>query len=375
MDIAFIHNMEITLDARTQKEVNSLIRNGHNVHFCGWNKEIDGHIEKREVLLRDRIFQFENICVKVKKRAGLKENIRPLFRYYIELSKWLNEHNNEFDVLHACNMDTALVALLYSKKNHKKLIYDIYDDYADSHVVGKILYKILKKIDAYIIHRANAVIICSEKRSEQLATKKTKKVIVLHNTPDIENVDSTMMKLPSSSKLRLAYVGNLDETRYIIELASIVERHPEWELHIGGGGAIEKQIKQISSNYDNIFYYGRLSYEQTLSLEDNCDVLPALYIPTVRNHKYAAPNKFYEALYLGKPTIMFRNTGVDDLVKLYRTGEVVEFSTKALEQAIQKIESQRDYWKNSEIPIREICYKNFSWRVMETRLLNMYKNL
>ena len=375
MNIAFIHNMEISVDSRTQKEIDTLLKAGHKVYFCGWNKDKNGSIERQEILLRGRMFQYENICIKVKKRAGLKENIKPLLRYFRVLRKWLQDHAGDIDAIHACNMDTAMAALLFAKKNHKRIVYDIYDDYADSHVAGKFIYRVLKAIDACVIRLSDTVIICSEKRKEQLATTKTKRIVVIHNTPDIQDVNPELMRLDPSDKLRLAYIGNLDETRYIEELTEIIGKHKDWELHIAGGGAIEKQIERLADMNENIFFYGRLSYEQTLSLEMNCDVLPALYIPTLKNHKYAAPNKFYEALMLGKPIIMFRNTGVDDLVQKYKTGVVADYNKESVEKSIEQIEQERVFWLEQKEEIQEIYKKNFSWEIMARRLVQLYKKL
>ena len=53
--------------------------------------------------------------------------------------------------------------------------------------------------------------------------------------------------------------------------------------------------------------YGKLQYSQTLALESQCDIRVATYDPSIRNHKYSAPNKFYESLMLGKPIIMAKD--------------------------------------------------------------------
>lgn len=372
MNIAYIHNMEIVLDSRTQKEINSLVSNGHKAYFCGWNKDKDGPIEKCSIELRGKQFDFENICVKVKKRAGIRDNLGNLLKYYRQLDKWLKEHRNDVEAIHACNMDTAYAAMRFAKKYHKKFVYDIYDDYADAHVVGPRLYKIIKKIDAHIINNASEVIICSEKRFEQLASRKNKHIVVIHNTPDIKEVDPNLLRPKQSNRVKLVYVGNLDDTRYIVELVNIVGRIPDIELHIGGGGAVENEVKVAAEKYPNVFYYGRLTYEQTLSLESNCDILPALYVPTLKNHKYAAPNKFYEALYLGKPIIMFKNTGVDDLVEKYNTGVVTQFNDHELESAIVDMVKNISYWQSKSSEIKSIYKRYFSWNIMEERLLDIY---
>lgn len=53
-----------------------------------------------------------------------------------------------------------------------------------------------------------------------------------------------------------------------------------------------------------IFFYGKILYYETLKLESSCDIMADLYDPSNPDNYYAALNKFYEALMLGKPLIL-----------------------------------------------------------------------
>lgn len=372
MKIAYIHNVEIELDSRTQKEINSLLCAEHKVYFCGWNKEKDSKNEKKSMFLRGKEYIYENICISVKKRAGIKKNLIPLLRYFARLYKWLKEHS-DVDVIHACSLDTALVAHFFARKKIK-VVYDIYDDYADCHVVGPKLYKYIKKLDARVIKKSDVVIICSEKRIEQLAATNNN-TVVIHNTPDICNIKHDLFSIQKNNRKKIVYVGNLDDTRDIEKLMKITSKHDDWELNIGGDGNLSNIVNEYANKYDNVVYHGRMKYEDVLSLEAQCDVMPALYIPTLKNHKYAAPNKFYEALMLGKPIIMYENTGVDDLVIKYNTGLVSEYDEEHLEKVLVEIMDNLDFWKENSERIKKVYCDYFSWDVMEKRLMNIYKQI
>lgn len=374
MRIAYIHNLELEIDSRSQKEVTALINAGHEVLFLGWNKEANKLNEKKYVHIRNIDILIENICIKVKKGKGIKENAFSLLRYEFALRKWLKKHINEYDAIHCCSMDTQLIAYSIAKKSNKKTVYDIYDDYADSHSVGGALYKIIKRIDGHLIEKADSVIICSEKRIEQMASRKANKLYIIHNTPDIYTVDDNF-NIKKSDRIKIAYVGNLNEGRYVLELAKLVSEKPDFEFHCGGDGTNAPEIEALSKSSPNVFFYGRLQYEQTLSLEAQCDIIPALYDPKIKNHKYAAPNKFYESLFLGKPTIMAHDTGVDDLVKKYNTGIVTHFDIKSIAEALLEIKKEIEYWRSSEERIRSIYKDFFSWDIMRERLLEVYDQL
>ena len=375
MRIAYIHNIEIELDSRTQKEINVLRDYGHNILFLGWNKEINKKNEKKTVLVRDKNLSIENICIKVKKGKGLSSNLIPIIKYEIALIRWLIKNKNNFDVIHCCSFDTQLIAWPIAKIYKKKTVYDIYDDYADSHNIGDTLHYLIKKIDGYLIQFVDHLIICSEERVNQLSNRNYKKLAVIHNSPDIKNIDNNLFPIKKNNKIKIAYVGNLNDGRFVLELAQIISKLPEFEFHCGGDGIHKNELIELTQSCDNVFFYGRLSYEQVLSLESQCDIIPAIYDPSIKNHTYAAPNKFYEALYLGKPTIMVHNTGMDKIVDNYNTGETVSYDKKSISSALFSIKNNITFWKTSEKRLQELYKNKFSWQVMSDRLIEIYNTI
>ena len=373
--VALIHNTEFRLDSRAQKEVRSLMEAGYYVIFCGWNKSVTSKNQTNYERIGTRKIRIDNICVSVQHGKGFKENVIQLIKYELKILRWLFDNRKNYCIIHACNMDTALPAVIIKKFLKKKVIYDIYDDYADCHVSGKLIYKIIKKVDRFVIRHADVVIICSEKRKKQLS-EKPHHLEIIHNAPNLTNIDKGMkLNIQESGRLKIAYVGNLIDGRLIKELVSIVSNNPKLELHIGGSGELEKFVCIASKKYNNIYFYGRLQYDKVLGIERECDVIPALYDPEFRNHFYAAPNKFYEAMGLGKPTIMVHHTGMDEIVEKYNTGLTIEYTEKSLGEAMENILNNRIYWKEQENRLKEIFDSKYSWKIMEKRLIEIYENL
>lgn len=367
-------NEELVLDARVQKEISSLVKVGYHVVFCGWDKKDSGKETTRIEEIRGNSIECIHIHKKVVHRKGLSQNLIPLIQYENELYQWLKKNSRDIDIVHACNLETALVASLFAKRFHKKLVYDIFDDCADCHPASKVLYKMIKNLDSKVISKADAVIICSEKRKEQISGT-PKKLVVVHNSPDIKLIDVEKYALNDTKKYRIAYCGLLTDGRLIKELMKIVSRHNDWVLYIGGDGDISSDVVTMSKKYSNIKYLGRIPYEQVLAVEAQCDVIPALYDPAFKNHKFAAPNKFYEAMYLGKPTIMAHNTGMDDVVDKYHSGLTINFNEEELEVALCKIKNELLEWQNNSNMIKSTFNNEFSWETMENRLLEIYKTI
>lgn len=254
------------------------------------------------------------------------------------------------------------------------MVYDIFDYYVDAFTVPEKLRPFIEKADIKTINQSTHTIICTEERKKQIASAHPKKLTVIHNTPQSLPVSPHSYKV-NREKLSIAYVGILQEGRMIKELVDIVSETDGFELHIGGFGQLEDYIKEKSQDNDSVHYYGKLPYERTLQLEKQCDILTALYDPSVPNHVYAAPNKFYEALMLGKPLIMARKTGLDSIVSDEKFGKVIEFNKPALRSALEQLAGEKQTFPEISLKMKEFYRTKFSWEEMERRLLSLYKSM
>lgn len=374
-NICIVRSNSMRNDSRIEKELRTFIKNGFNVLGIGW----DRNLEENDTFLKNIYNNEVNIIeVKIKSEfgGGFKKNIFPLIKFQKQLYKLLKTNKDKIDVVHACDFDTAFTCLIFCKKYKKKLVYDIFDFYVDAFNVPKIIKPLIKALDFSIIKKADATIICTEERKKQIEGSKPKKLYVIHNSPyEIENNLCSQM-FSFENKIKICYFGILNDGRLIKELVNIIANSNNLELHIGGFGKYENYIENIAQKRTNILYYGKLEYRRVLELESNCDIITALYDPKIPNHKYAAPNKFYEAIMLGKPLIMCSNTGMSDVVKNNNLGIVINNFTKDdLKDGIDTLISIKNEWENMGNRGKEL-YKNlYSWKMSEKELLKLYKNL
>ena len=288
------------------------------------------------------------------------------------LLKNLARMKKEIDIIHSCDFDTAIPAKIISKVYKTKLVYDIFDYYIDSHYVPNKLKNTIEKAEISVIEKADLTIICTEQRREQIKKANPKKCIVIYNTPFIEKekLKKNIIK-SNSSKIKIVYVGILQETRLLKEVGEEIVKNEDIELHIGGVGDLQKFFEELSSKYDNIFYYGRMEYEDVLNLEKDSDILFATYDPKIENHKYSAPNKLYEAMALGKPIIVCEGTGIDKIVDKYEMGVSIKYDQEEFIKAINIIKENSSLGKNNI----DLYKNNYDWRIMEQRLIENYNQL
>ncbi|MEK1310453.1 glycosyltransferase family 4 protein [Limosilactobacillus fermentum] len=367
-------------DSRVEKEIYSLSKE-HEVELLGWDRtQNKKKIERRTVRINNKSFKYHLICIKASQGGGFKKLMFPMFGFWNQMIKFIRKYQSNYDVIHFCDFDTAAMAFSVIDRRKTKIVYDIFDYYADSHSAPKLVSNMIRKRENYIINHSDLVELCSEKRKKQIAPANNKNTIIIHNSPSkvikMDNVNIQGDK--THSKKRIVYAGMLSNGRYLKEIADCVIKKSDIEWHVGGFGELTEYFEKLSKKYDNIFFYGKMKYSEVLFLEKNCDFMTAIYDPKIPNHKYAAPNKFYEALMLGKPLIMIKGTGMADLVSKYNLGVTMDLKkynfNMAFEDVLTSVISTKDTTSISNRETR--LYTNeFSWDSMEKRLLGAYRCL
>src|SRR5699024_3236973 len=109
-------------------------------------------------------------------------------------------------------------------------------------------------------------------------------------------------------------------------------------------------------------------------LNRESDILIAMYNPNLKNNQYSAPNKVYEAMKFGKPIIVARGTGVDQLVSKEKIGYISKYQTKDFIKVINNIFKYPDEFKEKSFNSKKV-HPKYSWNKMRKILSDEYKNL
>lgn len=371
--VYYIRSTSIINDSRATKEILSLINNGYDVTIIGWDR--DNRVEDYNTLIINNK-KIKAIFFKYKCKYGMSlSTIFGLFKFQFWLNFILRKNKNYIDYIHACDFDCGYIASKFAKKYNKCIIYDIYDYYSDSRTMPTFLKKFISKKENNIINQADLSIICGEWRKKQIFGTHPKRLTVIHNTPNIDYKETKSIIKSRSKKIKIGYVGILQTDRLLLELLEQFKKNNQFEFHVGGFGTYEKNIKEASEKFSNIYYYGSLKYEQVLSLESECDILFATYNPIIENHKYSAPNKIYEAMALGKPIIVCNNTGIDELVLKNKIGFSIEYNSKEFFNILFDLKNNKKILDEMSKNAKNLYIKKYNWNIMEKRLISEYKKI
>lgn len=358
--VILLRCIDLNIDPRVQKYVDFYEKNNIEYKLIGWNRS------NKELYKKNT----EYFNLPAEYGGGIK-NLFKRIRWTLYLTKTLIKYKDEYNTIHACDFDTAIPSLLMKLYN-KKLIFDVFDWIDD---VGNPLKKVVFHLQKFAAKHSDTIILCDEKRREQIQIKHDN-IIILPNIPseiDLENYDKKI-PLEISDNIVISYVGVFDRNRNIEKLLNVVSKNKNIILNIAGFGALEELIVLYAKENFNINYFGKVIHQKGLEIMKKSDLIYAMYCTNVRNHKYAAPNKYYEAMMLGKAIITTKNTLVGNNVLENKTGFVIGESEQELEDLLKSKSIKEDIliYSDNAKKCWENKYKNYVNKFMKNEY---YKNI
>jgi len=335
--ILLIRCNSISKDSRVKKYLSYLDSNKVDYQILGWDRN-------------DENLEYKN-CTFFKKKSGY--NVGGLKAVWGRiLWMWfcfrqIKKFKPTF--IHGCDLDSAFPAVLYKVLcNHKaKVLFDVFDWFsATLYNQSKIIISAFKLMERITTKYSDHIIICEKERLEQIPYNISSKVEILPNIPLVDEeasfkyIDSSMNFY--NDKITVSYVGGLYNERFLDELLDIANEGLINLLIAGYGDARLEDKCKVLSTKGNIKYYGGVDYEYGLHITFNSDIVYAMYCKTNNNHIYAAPNKYYEAMLLGKPIITTKGTIVGDKVIKDDIGFVIEEEKEILRDLLIGLKAGRE---------------------------------
>ena len=299
--------------------------------------------------------------------GGFKAAYNRLF-WFVFLIQKLRKSVDSNTLIHACDIDTAFPAALYKFIFNKEavVLFDVFDWLsAMSAKSNPLLLNVIKRIEGFTLKYVNKVFICEEERRCQIPENEKYDISVLPNIPMVKDTDQVRIidKQYSFDKNlpTLSYVGWFSYGRFIEELLQLA-RKGKINLLIAGYGneEIENACNSLKKR-DNFKFFGRVAYNDGLRIMYNSDIIYAMYCKVEPNHYYAAPNKFYECMLLGKPILTTKGIIIGDKVEKLGIGYTIEETTECLENLVENLDKE-DIKKKADAALQmwETTYSNYT---------------
>jgi len=358
-------------DTRFPKEIVTLTRNGFEVTFLGWDRELK---EKRQ-FFQDAGQSYHENLFKLKAPYGPKIFLfLPLWWLFVS-SQLLDR---EWDIVQAGDFISILPALFVGKIKKKPVIYEILDVYVDQIILPSIIRTTVINIDKIFMRFANCIILADKEEILELNGIPNKYIVEIFDSPPDENSDFKPFK-EKNPEFTIFFAGYLVKSRQL-NLDKII--HACFDIDgvkiiIAGYGDLSEEISNFARLMPNkIKFIGELTHSEVLRISKTADLLFVLRNPIVPVNKYICGSKVLEAMMCGTAFLANKGTSTANIVIQENFGFAVDANNiDEIKSAIIILKNDPQLIEKFRSNARNAYVNKYGWHLMEKRLIEVFNKL
>jgi glycosyltransferase involved in cell wall biosynthesis len=404
----------IRIDLRMYNAATALIQEGHTVTVLGTG-EIGQRLENRTVIdgilvIRHQFFQrlyglFIDVLKKLKpsgrqtqeaekkpvRMGKVKSYLTHLaldLYYFLFWASVLKEAvRQKADVYHAHDLPALLPAYLAAKINSAWLVYDSVELWVGRSRLAPYLplqKRLIAAFEKVLIRKVDLVVAANPGIAGDLATRYgiEQPLVVLNCNRYTEVKPSAEIRhlLAGNGEKKVAiYVGNVMHDRGLEPLVESTRYLNEVIVAIAGDGLfreyLEAMVKQAGLQ-NRVRFMGWVPQKDLLLYAASADVGVVPTQNTCPNNRHALENKIFEYLMAGLPIAVSDQPQRRQIVEKYGVGEVFdEKDPKSIAQAIDRILSDEERYREMRHRARQAAREEFNWKVQGKKLVEGYRKL
>jgi glycosyltransferase involved in cell wall biosynthesis len=363
MKSLMIVSNDVTRDARVQREGRSLVRAGHQVEVIGWDRK--GTESKGQTMDGVKITRMRNTRLMRVAPSDLFRN--PMW--------WRMAHReglkHEFDVVHCHDLDTLQSGVKLKRKKKTPLIFDAHEifTYMIEEDVSKIVRNYAERMERSLLGDVDHIITVNGSLQDYYRDRFDGEVDVVMNCPEEILAE---YEPPTCEMFTILYIGTLHKSRFVSELVDVVGSMDDVQLKVGGEGELHDEIQKKSEGYANVSFLGTVPYKAVMPLTKESHAVFCMFDPENRINQVGTPNKIFEAMAMGKPSIVTKGILSGDIVEKESCGLAVDYDEDSLRDAIQKLRDDPKLFEELGRSGLKAAQSKYNWKVQENELLGVY---
>jgi len=362
--ILFVRTDPCVLDPRVLKESSSLHACGYQIRVFGWDRK--NQFPKYETL---HGVQYARSRIPGPYGSKMLAFVMPLF--WLRVAWEITVYRP--DAVHACDFDAYVPALLMKAIFRHAIIYDIFDNFSEK-IIGlpRIVRASLHTVDCWLMRFAEGVIVTDNHRKGLIEGVPIRCLTVIMNVPPKR---MQLVKTRSQRNFQLCYAGVIHEHRGLLLIADAVRQLDGVEA-VFAGWIPRLRDAEFLKNQERLQYIGKLSYEESLGLMAESDVILALYDPSLPINALASSNKIFEAMAVQRPVITNAETTMARIVAEEDCGCILPYGdSNALRNVIIQLRDDKEFRNTLGAHGFKAFVSKYNWEIMEQRLVNLYESI
>ena len=357
---------DVVHDPRVLKEARALRSAGHEVAFIGWDRSGRGPAQGAT-----DGFSLQFVRTSGLMRALGKDLLRnPVWwRRAIRLARQQN-----FDVVHCHDLDTLPVGVSLTQKGGKRLVYDAHEvfGYMIEAEVPKFVVDYTFRMERRLAPQADRIIAVNDSVKEYVDRASGKQATVVRNAAELR---LTEYREPRGPPFTLIYLGTLHQSRYILPAIEVVGSLPDVRLVIGGSKQLTPQVEAMCQRYPNTQFVGMVPAERVLPMTVDSHAVLTMFDPAYRINQVGLPNKIFEAMAAGRPSIVTEGLPMSKIVVQEQCGLAVPYTKEGLRNAIERLRDDRAFAGRLGRKGLEAAKREYNWDAEARKLIAVYDGL
>ena len=261
----------------------------------------------------------------------------PRLRFAAFIVSTMIRRRQDYEIVHAVDFDTGSIAVPLARLLRKTVVYDAFD-HVGAIIANRVIGRFFASLERMLIRWSDLAIFPEPIRLRQYGLRPEAKIYFISNIPDRADIPIAGPVHDFAGPLTIAYVGTLEARHRALEwIGDLCDRFPDIRWTVAWLGALESEMQRFSQEHENLIFVGQVSYQDALEILQAADCHLGCYLLSAPAHEFAAPNKVYEHLALGRALITNRGTPAGDLVATHDTGFVFNGTIDGLEEVLGQL--------------------------------------
>ena len=366
MRILMIVSNDVVHDTRVLKEARALQGAGHRVSFIGWDRTGRGPPET----------SWEGIPIRLVRTRGLlrlagHDALRNPLWWRMAARLALRE---PFDVVHCHDLDTLPSGVRLQRRTGRPLVYDCHEvfGYMIEEDMPRFVVNAAFRLERRLAPKADRVIAVNEAVQRYIDGVTGRDSVLVQNCQDVA-VPAYVP--PSAAAFMVLYIGTLHKSRFILPAIDVVAALPDVRLVIGGSKALAAEVASRCAQHPNTVYLGPVPNEQVLPRTLEAHAVLSMFDPGPRINRVGFPNKIFEAMAAGRPSIVTEGLPMADLVVRESCGLAVPYTEAGLRSAIERLRSDPALAERLGRNGLDAARRTYNWQAEAAKLVGLYATL
>ena len=366
MRILMVVSNDVVYDARVLKEGRALRDAGHEVAFIGWDRS--GRAPTEDAWDGMRIFR---VPTRGSMRILPNDTLRNPFwwRKAYRLARSV-----PFDVVHCHDLDTLPVGTRLRRRTGRPLVYDCHEvfGYMIEEDVPAYVARFAFRMERRLAPQADHVISVNPAVQAYIDGVTGRPSVVVRNC---EEAVLPTYQPPPSPRFTVVYIGTLHKSRFVLGSIEAAARMPDIRLVLGGSKALTETVRERCAQHPNTEFLGLVPRERVMPLTIAAHAVLSMFDPQTRSNQVGVPNKIYEAMAAGRPSVVTEGLPMARLVESLDCGLSVPYSIEGFQEAVTKLRDDPALAERLGRNGLEAAHREYNWAAESKKLVALYDRM